>query len=740
MEQGFTKPTQLPDYIGSVDYLSLMDELYMDAGNPNPLYGEEMINNYRNNVDPELYPNVNWLDAVSKDMASNTRGDLTITGGSDILRYALVASYYGERGIFVRDESKDWDSSTRLNKYNIRSNVDINVTKTTVVGISIGGYLQEQNGMAVSGQDVWNHAFETPPFVHPIQYSEGRDVRVRERTNPWAEATQHGYQTTSSSKVESLFSVEQDLKFITPGLKFKGLFSFDRYSKSWVKRHRTPTYYNPATGRDEEGNLLLSVGTDGQEFLDTENKGEWGNKATYLEGNITYDRTFDGKHAVNAMFLYNQRDYQDGNVVPFRRMGIAGRASYTYDNRYIAEFNFGYNGSENFTKGNRFGFFPSVAVGYMLSEEKFMEKYKDTFSKIKFRASWGLTGNDQLDGRRFAFLPTIDTDGSYKWGVNNDYNRASRFEGEFGVMNLTWETVEKLNVGTEIGLWNALDLQVDWFKEQRRDIFMQRNNIPSAAGFRKTPWANYGKVDNIGVDLSLTYNQQITKDLHIGFRGTFTYAHNTIVEMDEALGVMGTNRQRTGHSVNELFGLVADGLFTEDDFVTNDKGDLVLKEGIPSHTFNSVRPGDIKYVDIDGDGSITNKDEVAMGGTVNPEIVYGFGATARYKQVDFNVFFQGNGKTHRFIGGVASNFLPGSSQGAMGNVLTNYNDRWTPENPSEDVFYPRLSYGANTNNSQNSTWWLRNIEHAAYEGYRSRIYVAQTLDESDRIGKYPPVC
>ncbi len=709
MEQGFTQPTRLPKYIGSADYLALMDELYMDAGNPNPLYGEDKINNYRNGVDPELYPNINWLDAVSKDVASNTRGDLTITGGSDILRYALVASYYGERGIFVRDKSKDWDSSTRLNKYNIRSNVDINVTKTTIVGISIGGYLQEQNGMAVSGQDVWNHAFETPPFVHPVQYSGGRDVRVSQRTNPWAEATQHGYQTTSSSKVESLFSLEQDLKFITPGLKIKGLFSFDRYSQSWVKRHRTPTYYNPATGRDEEGNLLLSVGTDGQEFLDTENKGEWGNKATYLEGNITYDRTFDGKHAVNAMFLYNQRDYQDGNVVPFRRMGIAGRASYTYDNRYIAEFNFGYNGSENFTKGNRFGFFPSVAVGYMLSEEKFMEKYKDTFSKIKFRASWGLTGNDQLDGRRFAFLPTIDTDGEYNWGVNNDYHRASRFEGEFGVTNLTWETVEKLNVGTEIGLWNAVELQVDWFKEQRRDIFMQRNNIPSAAGFRKTPWANFGKVDNTGVDLSLTYNQQITKDLHVGVRSTFTYAHNTVVEMDEPLGILGTNRQHTGHRVNELFGLVADGLFTEDDFTTNEKGEQVLKEGIPSHTFNSVRPGDIKYVDIDGDGSITSKDEVAMGGTVNPEIVYGFGATARYKQVDFNVFFQGNGKTYRFIGGVASNFLPGASQGTMGNILTNYNDRWTSENPNEDAFYPRLSYGVNTNNSQNSTWWLRNM-------------------------------
>ena len=505
-----------------------------------------------------------------------------------------------------------------------------------------------------------------------------------------------------------MFSVEQDLKFITPGLKFKGLFSFDRYSKSWVKRHRTPTYYNPATGRDEEGNLLLSVGTDGQEFLDTENKGEWGNKATYLEGNITYDRTFDGKHAVNGMFLYNQRDYQDAmsslsaawvspDVLPIR-MTIATLPNLTLD----------ITAPKTSRKGTALVSSP-LWLSAICSQRKIHGEIQRYFSKIKFRASWGLTGNDQLDGRRFAFLPTIDTDGSYKWGVNNDYNRASRFEGEFGVMNLTWETVEKLNVGTEIGLWNALDLQVDWFKEQRRDIFMQRNNIPSAAGFRKTPWANYGKVDNIGVDLSLTYNQQITKDLHIGFRGTFTYAHNTIVEMDEALGVMGTNRQRTGHSVNELFGLVADGLFTEDDFVTNDKGDLVLKEGIPSHTFNSVRPGDIKYVDIDGDGSITNKDEVAMGGTVNPEIVYGFGATARYKQVDFNVFFQGNGKTHRFIGGVASNFLPGSSQGAMGNVLTNYNDRWTPENPSEDVFYPRLSYGANTNNSQNSTWWLRNM-------------------------------
>ena len=708
-EEGFTFPTNLPEYIGSVDYLNLMNELYMDAGNPNPIYSQEMIENYKKGTDPELYPDVNWLDAIRKNTASNTRGDVTVTGGSDILRYALVASYYGERGLLVTDDTKAWDSSTRLNKYNLRSNVDINVTKTTVLGVSVGGYLQEMNGPSTPDGDIWSYAFETPPFVHPIQYSGGRDVRVQQRQNPWALLTQHGYKTTSQSKVESTFSIEQDLKFITPGLKFKGMFSFDRYSASYVTRSRTPTYYNPASGRDEEGELILSVGTDGQEFLDTSNSADWGNKATYLEGNITYDRTFNEKHAINAMFLYNQRDYNDGNIVPFRRMGWAGRASYTYDNRYIAEFNFGYNGSENFTKGHRFGFFPSVALGYLLSEEKFMEKYKDTFSKIKFRASWGLTGNDQLSGRRFAFLPTIDTDGSYKWGINNDYNRSFRFEGEVAVNDLTWETVEKLNVGMELGLWNALDLQVDWFKEQRRDIFMQRQNIPSAAGFRKTPWANFGKVNNQGVDLSLIFNKAINKDVNIGFRGTFTYAHNTIIEQDEALGVIGTNRQRTGHSVNELFGLVAEGLFTEDDFTTNEKGEQVLKEGIPAHTFSTVRPGDIRYKDLNGDGAVNSMDETAMGGTTNPEIVYGFGGTARYKNVDFNIFFQGNGRTFRFIGGVAGHFLPGSSMGAMGNVLTNYNDRWTEENPSQDVFYPRLSWGTNSNNSQSSTWWLRNM-------------------------------
>lgn len=705
-EQGFTQPVKIPGFIGSAEYLSLMNELSIDGGGKE-IYSSEMMDNYRTNADPELYPNVDWLDAITRDHASNQRVNLTVSGGSDILRYSLVASYYGERGIFERDKSQTWDSSTKLNKYNMRSNVDVNITKTTIARVSIGGYLQESNGMVDSSDDVLAGAFETPPFVHPAVYSTGEIPKVKNRTNPWSKATQHGFSTYSNAKIESMFSLEQDLKFVLPGLRIKGIFSFDRYMKSGMVRSKSPDYYYPATQRNEDGSLDITIADYGQMFLGTDAKKEWGNKATYLEGNINYSNKF-GEHSVEGMFMYNQRDYQDGSVVPYRRMGIAGRASYTYGNRYIGEFNFGYNGSENFASGYRFGFFPSFAVGYLLSEEPFMESLKETFSKIKFRGSWGLVGNDQLAGRRFAYITTINesNDNQYKWGVNNDYHRTGRFEGDFGIPNLTWETVEKVDIGFELGLWNAFDLQVDWFQEHRKDIFMKRNTIPSAAGFMNTPWSNFGKVDNKGVDLSLTFNKQLSKDLYLGLRGTMTYAKNKIIEQDEAPGVMGTNRQRTGLPVGQLFGLVDDGLFTEDDFV--DVANGVLKDDIPSHTFSSkIRPGDIKYIDIDGDGSITDMDVVPLGGTVDPQIVYGFGGNLSYKNVDINVFFQGNGKTWRFIGG--DGFLPGSSMGAMYNIFDNYQDRWTPENPSQDVFYPRLTYGQNVNNSKESTWWLRNM-------------------------------
>ena len=702
-EKGFTQPVKLPKYIGSADYLTLVDEIRAD-NDMAPLYGPELISKYRDQVDPELYPDINWIDAISKDYASNQRANITVSGGSNTLRYAVVGSYYGENGIITRDKSQSWDSSLRLNKYNLRSNVDINITQTTLLRVGIGGYLQEMTGPRESTDHLFDKAFETPPYLFPKIYSSGEIPSIPNRSNPWAIATQRGFNRTSSSKIESTFGLEQDLKIILPGLKVKGIFSFDRWSKSWVERNKDLTLYDPATSRNEDGSLNLAAPySRGSEFLSTAKKMDWGNKSTYLEGNLTYNQMF-GKHYVDAMFLYNQRDFDNGDAVPYRHQGIAGRFSYSYDYRYIAEFNFGYNGSENFAKNHRFGFFPSFALGWYLSEEKFMEPFKKTFSKIKFRGSFGLVGNDNLDGRRFAYISTIGETDGYKWGANNDYERKGYREGDFGIPNLTWETVEKMNLGVELGLWNELDLQVDFFREHRKDIFMKRNTIPTAAGFINTPWANFGKVDNKGVDVSLNYNKKLNDDWRFNLRGSMTYAVNEIKEIDEAPGVIGTYRSQTGQSVGQLFGLVAERLFTEDDFADVATGKL--KEGIPNQTFtDKLRPGDIKYLDVDGDGAITPMDKKPIGGTWDPQLIYGFGANLSYKDWDFSFFFQGNGRTYRFIG--SSDFIP--SANGLGNFLTNYNDRWTEDNPSQDVFYPRASLSKNDNNNQQSTWWLRNM-------------------------------
>ncbi|MDK2838297.1 MAG: SusC/RagA family TonB-linked outer membrane protein [Bacteroidota bacterium] len=710
VEQAATALGKLPTFIGSTEYLSLLNEIAIDEGKP-IRYPEEVIEKYRTGEDPDLYPNVNWIDAITDDFGYNTRANLTVSGGSDVLRYSLVTSYYGEKGIITRDKRQEWDSSSRLNRYNVRSNVDVNITPTTLFRVDIGGYLQEGTRSPQSVDDLFGLAFDTPPFVHPPIYSSGEIPVVPERANPWALATQLGYETFSHNQIESSASMEQDLKFLLPGLKARILFSFDRYSGNGVQRSKSPDYYNPAVGRKDDGSLDLVIYRYGQSFLGHSTSAEWGNKSTYLEGSLNYDQIFDEKHAIGLMFLYNQRSFEDGSALPYRNQGIAARASYTFDNKYVGEFNFGYNGSENFAKGHRFGFFPSLAVGWILSEEAFMEPYRNTFSKIKLRASYGLVGNDQLGQNRgdyrFAYLTTIGDTGGYNWGVDNDYWRAGRWEGQVGVQNLTWEKVKKANIGLELGLWNSIELQVDGFKDHRYDIFMQRRTIPASAGFIQTPFANYGKVDNRGIDISLTANKQVTRDFQFAMRGTFTYAKNEITEQDEPLGVIGTNRARTGHSIGQIFGLIDDGLFTDDDFVTNESGELELVSGIPKHTFAPVRPGDIKYKDINDDGVINSLDQCPIGGTVDPQIVYGFGASVLYKQIDFSFFFQGNGKTYRIIGG--NNFIPGSGDGSMGNIYDNYQDRWTVDNPSQDAFWPRLSSYNHANNTQPSTWWLKDM-------------------------------
>lgn len=356
----------------------------------------------------------------------------------------------------------------------------------------------------------------------------------------------------------------------------------------------------------------MTIASYGQEFLNHSSSGEYGVQSTYLEGAVTYNRDF-GKHYVDAMMLYNQRTSDTGEKLPYRNQGLAGRFSYSYDNRYVAEFNFGYNGSENFAKGYRFGFFPSVALGWIVSEEKFMAPVKDVISKLKLRGSYGLVGNDRINGLRFAYITTLGTNKGYSWGTDGSGGHTTqagnyhlgRWEGHFGVPNLTWEESAKFNAGIELGMWNSLEIQADYFFERRSNIFMQRTTIPGSAGFIETPWANYGIVNNSGVDLALQFNRQFGRDWSVSLKGTFTFARNKIVEKDEAPSIIDTYRSYTGQSVSTLYGLTAVGLFTENDFLDVTNG--VLKPEIPSHSYGSVRPGDIRYKDMNGDNVITTR-------------------------------------------------------------------------------------------------------------------------------------
>lgn len=703
-EQAITKPTKLPEFIGAAEYMTLLNNLCSDPSKR--MFTKDQIMKTYTGYDKDLYPDVDWIDAITKDYATSTRGNMTVSGGTNILRYSLTASVYHETGIMETDDTLPYDTGSKLTRFNMRANVDLDLTKTTLLRFNVGGYLQNLRKAKSSTDNVFTHAFETPPFVHPAIYSDGTIPKASaNRANPWAESTQQGYYRGTRSKLESLFQLEQNLKMITPGLKFKATFAFDTYNENFVTRGKDPTYYGVAKSRGDEGELIHSVLSYGSEFLDHSSNANYGNNSTYLEFSLGYNHTFAKKHAVDALFLYNQRSYDWGDIQPKRSQGIAGRLSYTFDRRYVGEFNFGYNGSENFAKGHRFGFFPSLALGWIISEEKFMRNSADWLTLLKLKGSIGKVGNDDIGGRRFAYITTINTGTSgYHFGYAGDYWRQGYSEGEVGVNNLTWETSTKTNVGIELGLWNEFNLQFDYFYEHRTNIFMQRKTIPTQAGFLSNPYANYGVVDNSGVDGTVTWNHKFGKDLRVALRANFTYAKNEVKEYDEPESVKGTYRSLTGRSIGTLWGLQAERLYTDDDF-ENGK----LKAGIPTPNIGSVvRPGDIKYRDMNDDGVVDAKDEGYIGGTTTPRIVYGFGGNVEYKNFDFSFFFQGTGQSYRIIGGTQY-FIPGSGQGVMGNVYANYKDCWTEENPSQDVFWPRLSESTNPNNNYASTWWKKDM-------------------------------
>lgn len=705
-EAGMVQPTKVPDMLDAVQFAELWN-----AAAGSEVYTPEVIQKYRDGSDPDLYPNVDWVDYLYKDLSFNERVNVNVTGGGSTAKYYISGGFYNEDGLFARDNMKEYNTSVFYRKFNFRSNVEVQLHKYTKLNVNLATTFERKNepGTAASnsgGTGIWNYAIKSAPNVFPAVYSNGLlpGPGANNGENPYVLLTQTGYREKFYNTAQSLFSLTQDLgDWVTKGLTVTVKGSFDAKNYNHLARTKTPPQYM-ASDRDEFGDLILQqtvVGTDNLTYAESHS----GYRSVYLEASVNWARSF-GKHDLSALFLYQQSQRNDVGIdksepelaLPYRHQGIAGRITYSYDNRYFIEGNFGYNGSENFSPGKRFGFFPSVAAGYVISNEKFFEPVRGVIDLLKIKASYGIVGNDKIgtgdNVRRFIYNGTVNSGSSYYFGTT-PHSSSSIQMGDWPNPNVGWEEAHKLNVGVDLSLFSKLKISADYFKEKREGIFLQRQSIPVYVGLSTQPWVNIGKMRNSGVDASLEYHQTIGQDLHLTVRGNFTYARNMIVDQDQP-DYKYLYMNRTGQARYQTFGLVAAGLF-------RDQADI---DAWPKQSFDDVEPGDIKYLDLNGDGVVDSYDTKPIGYTSIPEIVYGFGFSLQWKAFDFSAFFQGVGHvsfstlTDQTLGFNARNSREAN---LFSDVYDNY---WTPERL--DAKYPRLYIGTNNNNNQTSTFWMAN--------------------------------
>ena len=695
-EAGMVQPTKVPDMLDAVQFAELWN-----AAAGSEVYTPEVIQKYRDGSDPDLYPNVDWVDYLYKE-----RVNVNVTGGGSTAKYYISGGFYNEDGLFARDNMKEYNTSVFYRKFNFRSNVEVQLHKYTKLNVNLATTFERKNEPGTAASTIWDYAVKSAPNVFPAVYSNGLlpGPGANNGENPYVLLTQTGYREKFYNTAQSLFSLTQDLgDWVTKGLTVTVKGSFDAKNYNHLARTKTPPQYM-ASGRDEFGDLILQqtvVGTDNLTYAESHS----GYRSVYLEASVNWARSF-GKHDLSALFLYQQSQRNDVGIdksepelaLPYRHQGIAGRITYSYDNRYFIEGNFGYNGSENFSPGKRFGFFPSVAAGYVISNEKFFEPVRGVIDLLKIKASYGIVGNDRIgtgdNVRRFIYNGTVNSGSSYYFGTR-PHSSSSIQMGDWPNPNVGWEEAHKLNVGVDLSLFSKLKISADYFKEKREGIFLQRQSIPVYVGLSTQPWVNIGKMRNSGVDASLEYHQTIGQDLHLTVRGNFTYARNMIVDQDQP-DYKYLYMNRTGQARYQTFGLVAAGLF-------RDQADI---DAWPKQSFGDVEPGDIKYLDLNGDGVVDSYDVKPIGYTNVPEIVYGFGFSLQWKAFDFSAFFQGVGhvsfstRTDQTLGFNARNSREAN---LFSDVYDNY---WTPERL--DAKYPRLYIGTNNNNNQTSTFWMAN--------------------------------
>ena len=747
VENSFNKPMNFPDFVNGATWMEMYNEAQLTR-NPGatPKYSQLDIDNTRNQVNPYIYPDVQWKDVIFKNMNMNQRANVNISGGGSKASYYMSLQANHDTGLL--DTKKVYSYNNNINNwgYNFQNNISYKITSTTKIDLHMNAQIRNKKGPNYSTSDLFAQMLYCNPINFPVTFpAQPGDTHIRfgnaiwtgssVRTNPYAYMLS-SFKEYNENTLNTSLKINQKLDFVTKGLSVQAMVNWKNWASSSYNRTIEPYYYgikggsyNPSNPTDYE---IERLGTSGTDYLKTSDISKASDQTFYLDARVNYDRQFN-LHHVTGMLMYMQREYRS-SVLPERNQGFSGRFTYDYGQRYLVELNFGYNGTERLAKKERFEFFPAVSLGWVISNEKFFEPMTKYIDNLKIRGSYGLVGSDETGlsagAQHFLYIDQVSLNNiGFTTGVDMNYTLYGPLVTNYAVVNGGWERVKKLDIGIDLELFRQLTITADYFNEKRYNILLHREAWPESLGYYTAkPWSNKGKVDNWGIELSVNWRKEFTKDLYVDFRGNFTYTENKYVNLDEPVYPY-VWKTSTGKPLSRTTGYIAQGLFSSQEEIDNS----------PTQNLGStVKPGDIKYRDVNGDGKIDGRDQVMISpyGTT-PRIQYGLGMNVTYKKFDFGVFFNGSAKRTIMISGISP--FGQSDYNVMQFIADDY---WSESNPNPNAKYPRLGLTSSqtANNTVASTYWMRNGNFIRFKtlelGYKfkyGRVYL-----NGDNIAVFSP--
>ncbi|WP_198674087.1 SusC/RagA family TonB-linked outer membrane protein [Chitinophaga alhagiae] len=767
LENAISTPTQTIKLADPVTYM----KLYNQAGTGRdpltpPMFSADKIYNTEQTLkgapgsNPYVYPAVDWMNMLFRKSSNTQRANVSVNGGGEVARFMVSGSFSNDNGMLKRNVANNFNNNVNFKNYQLRSNVNVMLTKSTELVLRLWGNFNDYNGPITNNasfsSDLYSVAMHTSPVLFPAYYAPdsanlltqhilfGNSSQIGSTSggvgypNPYAQMLR-GYKRFSESRMSATLELNQDLDFITPGLKFHGFFNTNRYSYFDNTMAYNPFYYNVLPGDYNRAKNIYTLtwlnslpngvfqggigsGNNGAatEYLIYSPGFKDANTYLRFQAQLAYSKQL-GDHGLDASLIGFREQRLVANGVdpetnlpslqyslPYRNLNLAGRLGYNFRNKYFAEFNFGYNGSERFSEDHRFGFFPTIGGSWIVSREKFWgDNLARVINSLKLRASFGLSGNDDIGQQRFFYLSDVNLDApnGATFGINNGYTRPGVNIRNYENRNVTWETAKIMNTGLEITAFKGLDFIAEYFTQDRRNILMGRP-IPSSMGLEAPILTNVGTVKVDGLDLTANYNYNVNRNLRVQFMSNFTYSKGNYGVYEEP-EYAEPWRYRSGTMLNQQFGYIAERLFVDDKEVG----------ASPSQQFggtgNPVKGGDIKYRDLNGDGRITVADQAPIGLPTTPQVMYGFGLSLNYKGLEFNFRFQGQSRVSFFVDprSVSPFIIPPSPQvQSQSQILQAFADNhWSEENQDLYALYPRMGISAQSieNNLQRSTWWMR---------------------------------